>query len=246
MSEIRTFYLDRKVSIGDIVQISGNDYHHIRNVLRLKEGESILLLTCDGKHQAKIIIFNSDLVVVQITGTQESKIRFPLIHLIQGIPKGWKMDEIIEKSTEMGVSAIYPAYMTRSIPKFSAEEEQNKRKRWEKIAISATKQSRRNNIPIIGQILSFEKQLNNFREFLGGKILFWELSSNQSLLKFIQNNKMNEYLIVIGPEGGISHDEADKCTNSGFSPLSLGDTILRTETASPYAVSLIRYLWQSI
>ena len=245
MAEIRTFYYDGQVSVNQLVLIQGNDFHHIRNVLRLQENDLIVLLTTDSKYQGKIVSFSIVNVQILILKKEETKPFLPIIHLIQGLPKGWKMDEIIEKSTEMGVSTISPVYMDRSIPRLSADEEKNKAKRWEKIAIAASKQSRRNNVPAVFPLVSFEKKIQSFDSFTGSRILCWELEQRKSLLAYLQTNHVTEYLVVIGPEGGISYEEVKVCEEHDFTAISLGDTILRTETAAPFSIGLIAYLWNT-
>jgi 16S rRNA (uracil1498-N3)-methyltransferase len=246
VSDIRSFFYSGPVEINQTVQIRNSDFHHIRNVLRLSVQDNIYLLTDSGKYFGIIDCFGEMFVQIRIINKEEIKPILPNLHLIQGIPKGWKMDEIIEKSTEMGVSKIYPAYMNRSIPKFSAEEEKNKQMRWEKIAIAASKQSRRSNVPQVLPLQTFEKLIQSLDSFAGGKILCWEVEQKKSLVNYLTLNHVSDYLVVIGPEGGITYDEAKFCEDHGFISVSLGDTILRTETAAPFSIGLIAYLWNTI
>jgi 16S rRNA (uracil1498-N3)-methyltransferase len=246
MSEVRSFYYDGLIELDQNVQIKDSDFHHIKNVLRLQISDLVLVLAKNGKYTGTIVKFMPSSVQIEIKNKEEDKIFLPKIHLWQGIPKGWKMDEIIEKSTEMGVSSIYPIYMDRSIPKFSTEEEINKLKRWEKIAIAASKQSRRNNVPKIYAPRSFKKQIYDLDTMEGGKIICWELEQNWSLANYLRMNRQNNYTVVIGPEGGISREEKEKCEEQGFNAVSLGDTILRTETAAPFSIGLIAYLWNHL
>lgn len=246
MSEIRTFYFDGLIEQNQIISIKGMDFHHIKNVLRLQPKDLILVLASNGKYSGIIERFMPSCVLIHIKHKEEEKVFLPKIHLCQGIPKGWKMDEIIEKSTEMGVSTIHPIYMERSIPKFSREDEINKLNRWEKIAIAASKQSRRSDVPKIYPPKSFQKLILGLNSMVGGKILCWELEKNQSLISYLRTFRHEDYMIIIGPEGGISREEKEKCEANGFTAVSLGDTILRTETAAPFSIGLIAYLWNHL
>lgn len=246
MAELRNFYYSQTVKLGDFIQIKDSDFHHIKNVLKLEKGALIGILSRNGKYKGIINAFGQNFVEINIVEEEEKKLSFPIIHLIQGLPKGWKMDEIIEKSTELGVKSIFPVYMKRSIVKFSKEEEVNKQSRWNKIAIAASKQSDREDTPFIATIQTFEKVLELTSQQLGTKILFWELEEKISLFSLLQSTREEVFYIVVGPEGGITREEKEKASAYRFVSASLGDNILRTETAAPFSVGLINFLWKCL
>jgi len=245
MAEIRNFYYSHLVHPGDSIHIKESDFHHIKNVLRLKEGDLIGLLASNGKFNARIHKIHHLSVEVYLLDKEERNLSQPSVHLIQALPKGWKMDEIIEKSTEIGVASILPIYTTRTIPKFSQQEENNKLVRWNKIAIAASKQSNRVSIPKISTIQTFDAVLKQIDHQEGCKILFWEMEQNQSLIPIIEAVPEKNYYIIVGPEGGISIEEKNLASNHQFTSTSLGENILRTETAAPFSIGLILYLWKN-
>jgi len=246
MPDIKTFYYSKSIKEGDKLQFGNSDFHHMRDVLKLKENSIVYLLTQDGKFRAILEKYQKTYALITVGEKRNDEISLPNIHLIQGIPKGWKMDEIIEKATEMGVSSIIPVYTSRSIPNYSKEEELHKIQRWEKIAISASKQSRRDTIPSIQPICNLQSLFDQNLLPNFGKIIFWEVEQQQNLFVYLKQKFVSDYFLLIGPEGGISHEEADLAFKASFQSCSLGRTILRTETASPFAIGLVRYTWNII
>lgn len=246
MMDIKSFYYANPIKKGDRIQFKNSDFHHMRDVLRIKENSKIYLLTQNGKYNAVLIEYQKEFALLEIEEKICEENTLPNIHLMQGIPKSWKMDEIIEKATEMGVASIIPIYTSRSVPKYSKEEESHKMQRWEKIAISASKQSRRNTVPSIHTICELKEILAELDLRDEGKVFFWELETKQNLYQYLKYNIVKDFFILIGPEGGISYEEAEMAIQTKFQSCSLGASILRTETAGPFAVGLMRYLWNTI
>ena len=219
--------------------ITGSDAHQVKDVLRMKVGEQLELLTGDGQvHEAKIIGLTKDRVACEVIASRaadgEPKIK---ITLAQGLPKGRKMDLIVEKCVELGVHRIIPLLTERSIGK------EAKLDRWRKIAKEAAEQSRRAIVPDIKPPTKFADVLKLQAQF-DLALIPWELEKECSLKKFFTDNRITGYsdiLIVIGPEGGFSQAEVAAAVKAGFVAVSLGPRILRTETAGLAALASILY-----
>ena len=157
------------------------------------------------------------------------------ITLAQALPKSSKMDDIVQKSTELGVFEIIPVTTERSIPK------SDKSERWNKIAKESAEQSGRVHVPQIKNTVSFDELLKSCENY-GLKLLPWECENSRSLKTELVNNKnASSVLILIGPEGGFSPKEAEKASLKGFKSVSLGKRILRTQTAGPATLAMILY-----
>jgi|DewCreStandDraft_5_1066085.scaffolds.fasta_scaffold02330_8 16S rRNA (uracil1498-N3)-methyltransferase len=224
-------------------RITGSDYKHITKVLRLRPGDEITLFNEDGiEYTGRIEEIGTKDLKVTILSSRCVKTESNLnITLIQGIPKGDKMDLIVEKATELGVKTIIPTITERTQIRNT-----EKLKRWQKIAIESSKQCRRTTPPTILEPKGFNEAIN---------------ISNQSELKLIFHEKNDNYLtniiknliqlpvnitICIGSEGGFSETEVATAREKGFTPVGLGPRILRTETASIVAVSILQFVFGDI
>lgn len=223
------------------ISIHGEHARYLSSVLRVKPGE--LLAIFDGKGQRYLCrickIQKKEVIAEKIkreTYTAESCIS---ITLAQGIPKGEKMNFIVQKSTELGVRKIIPLITSRSQVRHTGKIE-----RWRKIALSASQQSGREKIPSITESISFSDFLiqwqNDAKQTAG--IIFSEEERNMHLniiLKDFKNYGM--VTLLIGPEGGFSHAETKMAIEKGFIPASLGPRILRTETAALASITIVQH-----
>lgn len=223
--------------------LEGSDVNYIKNVLRLKVGDELSIMDSKGKeYSSKIIAMGKDLVkallIKEKSPTSEPKVK---ITIAQGIPKNPKMDLIVQKATELGAFSIIPVKTERSIVKIREEKEESKVSRWQKIAKEAAEQSGRSSVPSIEQIKSIKDVLKLSGAFDKSMIL-WEMEKERTLKIFLKENKeIKDLLILIGPEGGFSHDEVELAKSSGFITVTIGGRILRTETASLAVLSMIDY-----
>lgn len=219
--------------------ITGADAHQIKDVLRMKIGERLELLTGDGRlHEARIIKLAKDRIDCEIIASRadESEPKIKLT-LVQGLPKGRKMDLIVEKCVELGVHQIIPMLTERTVAK------EAKLERWRKIAKEAAEQSKRAIIPEIKEAIKFNDVLK-LKDQFSLALIPWELETDCSLKKFFTDNRITGYsdiLIVIGPEGGFAEEEVTAAKKAGFVSVSLGPRILRTETAGLAALAAITY-----
>ncbi|MCF6461801.1 16S rRNA (uracil(1498)-N(3))-methyltransferase [Clostridium sp. Cult1] len=236
------FFICKDQIIGDRIEIIGKDVKHIRDVLRLKNKDRIEILSENRTYICEILEINSDVVLVSILDSFEGKNEPPIdIILYQGIAKGDKMDFIIQKCTEIGVKEIYPIVTNRTIVKIKDKrKEQKKVERWKTIAEEAAKQSKRDTIPIVNNIITYNEMIH----ILDGEeniIVPYEMERMNTLKKAFKDIKNGNIHIIIGPEGGFEEKEINAILNIGGKPVSLGPRILRTETAGIVVISITLY-----
>lgn len=221
--------------------IDGKDYNHIKNVLRMKEGEK-LLVSCDGKSDlCEIVSFENESVNLRIVTEDYNNTELPVeIVLFQGLPKSDKFELIIQKTVELGVSEIYPVEMKNCVVKLDDKKKDSKVSRWQTISEAAAKQSKRNLIPDIKNVI----KLKSITEVAKGIDLLLVPYENEEGMKATVQvlNQIKSGMkigIVIGPEGGFDKGEIDFLKSNGAVVISLGKRILRTETAAMTAVGMI-------
>jgi len=223
--------------------IEGSDVNYLKNVLRLKVGDEISIMDSKSKeYSAKITSIDKDAIRVDLIAEKhpksESKVK---LTVAQGMPKNPKMDFVVQKATELGVLRIIPMKTERSIVKIEGEKEDTKVNRWQKIAKEAAEQSGRLIIPFVEQVRDLKEVIRLYNDF-DKCIILWEMEKENTIKKFLQENKgIKSLLVLIGPEGGFSHDEAELAKSQGFIPVTIGSRILRTETASIAVLSMIDY-----
>lgn len=247
------FVLEDQIK-DETIYIIGNDVNHIANVLRLKKGSDLLVCSKETNitYRTKIDQILKEKVVCQILGkveeTSESKVD---VTIFQGLPKAEKMELIIQKSTELGVKNIVPVTMKRCVVKLDGKDAVKKIERWQKIAEVAAKQSGRDAIPQIEPIIKLDKLVEKVAEF-DAFIIAYENEKETTLKQILQQVKeksktKNDKVklgILIGPEGGIDSAEIDLLVKNGAKVITLGNRILRTETASLTILSNIIYEYE--
>lgn len=244
------FYTDKANIAEKTISIFGEDVNHIKNVLRMKEGEEIIICDSEGTdYHSKIVSLGKDEVVAEIldSGISEAELPFS-VHLFQGLPKKDKMEMIIQKSVELGVHEIIPVLTRRVIVKLDdKKKEEAKIKRWQAISESAAKQSGRGIIPQISGCMSFKEALSKAQKM--DKILIPYENADSSPLgmkasrELLQNiPEGSDVAVFIGPEGGFEPEEVEEAIRSGASAISLGKRILRTETAGMMLLSVIGFI----
>lgn len=218
------------------------DAKHISKVLRMQPGDKIQIVSDDGVTAiAEIVSLQADNVVVKcLEKLAESHEPSVKITLAQGLAKGEKMDFIIQKAVEMGVSSIVPVAMEHSVVRLEGAKADKKVERWQKIAEAAAKQSKRDIIPQVQAVQTMQQMLTN--NDLQHKIIAYECEDRLGLKTALQScDNLQELLLIIGPEGGISEFELELARKNGAVPVSLGKRILRAETAGVVALSAILY-----
>ena len=222
--------------------IEGEDVKHISKVLRCKIGEKIEV--CDNDNSEYICeITNIDKSIVELDILEKKEIKRESelkVRLYQGLPKGPKMEMILQKLTEVGVDEIILVQTKRSVSKVDDKKEDKKIERWERIIYEAAKQSKRGKIPSLRGVISFKEALEDMKSN-DLNIAPYENEKTKSIKQVIRNNNINNIGIFVGPEGGFEEIEIEAIENIGGQSVSLGPRILRTETASVVASSIVLY-----
>lgn len=233
---------------GNSVTVTGEDARHITKVMRFREGEQIIVSDGQGKDvTAAITLLSSERVEGQIIGEISEKRELPVrVTIAQSLPKGDKMDMVIQKGTELGAASFFPYVSARSVVRLDDKKEEKRGERWRKIAKEAAEQAHRSLIPDISSVFSWRQLLDESRNY-DAAVLAYEQENSYTLHRVLaQCSEGAKILLVIGPEGGFSEEEVQQAQESGFHVVSLGKRILRTETAGLYALACVSYHFEQI
>lgn len=236
---INRFFISEEI-VENSVSLFGEEVHHIRNVLKMREGERLILIKNNKEYVFSIdkIEKNSIILSMEKEISEEKENSFS-VTLFQGLPKGDKADFIVEKAVEAGADAVVLLNTKRSVALFTKENIEKKEERFLKISKSAACQSGRLKIPEVKCVLKIEDL--DFSDF-DLLILCYEDENKTTLKQVLKSNSEKKKIgIFIGPEGGIDENEVDKLLKTGFVTASLGKRILRCETAGLYALSQLNY-----
>lgn len=227
------------------IRLTGPDVNHIRKVLRMREGEEILISDGQGRDfHCRIEAIEEEEVTARILWVLDGNAELAFdITLFQGLPKGDKMEFIIQKCVELGVARIVPVNTKRTIVKLDAKKEQARIKRWSGISESAAKQSGRGRIPEVTGVKSFAEALEEAKK-LNMCLIPYELARDMAQTrKVLSSIKPGMSVgIFIGPEGGFEEEEVEQAEAAGARPITLGRRILRTETAGMAVLAMLVYL----
>ena len=227
------FFVSEEQINGENAYIEGSDVNHIANVLRMKPGEELLIsVKGDWDYLCKIVDIETDRVNLKVLESMEQRELPVNITLLQGLPKSDKLAMIIQKAVELGVSEIIPVKTKRVVVKIDEKKVDTKVNRWNAIAESAAKQSKRSIIPKVHEPMSIDNALEIVKDF-GVKLIPYENADGIDKTRKILDNmdKTKNIAVFIGPEGGFEEAEVERIKNSGFEVITLGKRILRTETA---------------
>lgn len=241
------FFIKKNQLKENKVSITGELLKHLRDSLRIKKGEIIYCVDEEGtKYEILAAYTGQDLFVGEIIETtSRNKESAIFIHLVQAVPKGPKLDFIIQKTTELGINAITPVISERAVVRIEKERVEEKLRRWKKIALEAAQQSNRLDVPDISPPVSFHDYMVSFKK--GDlNLLLYEGEKRigiKEVLRAIQEAEggAKTIILLVGPEGGFSHKEVETAVKAGFTTVSLGSQILRTETAPIVALSILQY-----
>lgn len=234
------FFVEGAHTVGDVVDLRGSDAHKICRVLRLERGDELELIDSAGATFRAEIASTGAAVAAKLlesVAAEESGARALRVDVAQAVPKGQKMDFVVEKTTELGAAAILPFSSERTVVSHTGEA---KLERWRRIARTASQQCGRRDVPSVESPMPFDELLQRFDRY--DVVLFpWELAPHEPLLERLTSllGTAASALIVIGPEGGFTHAEAERARACGASLLWLGPRILRTETAALAALAVI-------
>ena len=242
------FFVDES-AVGDgSITITGDDYNHIANVLRMKTGEQIYVSTGgDREYLCEVTAFDEGYVTASIIDVYGSNRELPAkITLYQALPKGDKMETIIQKAVELGAYRVVPVITDRVIVKLDDKKRDKKVARWNAISQSAAKQSKRNVIPEVSNPVRFKEAIKEASD-MGYAIIPYEnaegMDGSREIFDTIaKNSEDKDIAVFIGPEGGFSDAEIELASNAGVKPITLGHRILRTETAGMTVLSILMFM----
>jgi 16S rRNA (uracil1498-N3)-methyltransferase len=237
---IPRIYVNESLSIGSEFVLPKDATRHLISVLRVKVGQSVTIFNGEGGEYTGSLINanknNSTISINQFLAVErESKLK---THLAIGVSRGDRMDWIIQKTTELGVTEITPIFTERTEVKLSGSRLEKKLSHWQQIAISSCEQNQRNFIPSINKTLSFSNWIESNPN---GLKLLMHHQSNSGLSEL--SPKEDKMVLMVGPEGGLSDAEISTAKAAGYYSISMGPRILRTETAPIAALSILQSLW---
>lgn len=239
------FFVPKNQINDKTITITGPDVNHIKNVLRMRKGEELAVSNGeDGcEYRCEIENFEPEAVICRLLFVKQDGLELPSkVYLFQGLPKGDKMELIIQKAVELGVYEVIPVATRRAVVRLDEKKAKSKLARWQAISEAAAKQSKRRVVPNIHEVLSFREAVAYAGE-MDWKLIPYELSEGMSRTReLIEGIKANQQIAVfIGPEGGFAEEEIVLAREAGIEPVTLGKRILRTETAGFTVLSWIMY-----
>ncbi|NLB88595.1 MAG: 16S rRNA (uracil(1498)-N(3))-methyltransferase [Syntrophomonadaceae bacterium] len=229
---------DKKVYITDKKELK-----HMSKVLRLGVGDNVIVFDGKGSEYEVIITetdkegWTADIIKAAVKDVKP-KVK---LSLVQGIAKGEKMDTIIQKAVEVGITSIYPVLTEHTVVKLDALKGNKKVERWQNIALEACKQCRRNTIPEVLPVTTYDEIIEKIKD--KNSIMLYEKEDKLSLREVLKKDLSDaeEIFLLVGPEGGFSNKEVDKARASGTFVVTLGEKILRTETAAIVGSAIVLY-----
>ncbi len=240
------FYIPAQNWNLENLELTGDEAHHCRDVMRCKEGDRIVVFNGEGtESESQITSIDKQRIGLKSLIVNQTSRPPAKLTLGQAIPKGKNMDLIIQKSTELGASKIVPLMSERTVVQLDASELEKKQEKWQRVAIEACKQCGQNWLPEVSKPTTVEKFVSSANEKF--RLVAAIDESSRTLKGILQEwNESNgapptEASLMIGPEGDFTPAEISQALNQGFAPLSLGPIILRSETAAIYALSVVGY-----
>ncbi len=234
------FYIEQ-ISGDKAVITDADQVHHIRDVLRLKAGDTIVVFDSAGKeYQATIDSVSRKQVELNLTPLKARKSSTVRLAVACAIPKAGRMDDIIDHLTQLGVERIIPMLTDRVVVKPDLVVREARLSRWQKIAQSSAQQCQRSNVPAISPVTDVKDIVKSARDF--DLKLIPHLSDERTLIKdILTKSRPKNIIVLIGPEGDFTPEEVSLALNNGFISVSLGDTVLRVATAAIAVTAYIRF-----
>ncbi len=243
-----SFFAEHDNISKDFIRLKGSVYNHIKNVLRLKPGTKLMISSGDNiTYECLISDFTDDEVICRIESAQENINELPVsVTIFQGIPKGDKMELVVQKSVELGAKKIVPVAMERSVVKLDPKKAKSKVERWNSIVLNAAQQSKRTSLPEVLDLISFKDAIITAKNEYDYILLPYECAKDFSYTKEVLEGipKNSKIAIFIGPEGGFDQKELDLSLEAGAKIITLGKRILRTETAALMLLSIFNYIFE--
>lgn len=233
---MRRFVVSPADVAGDRVTIGGPEAHHIATVLRLQPTDRVTVIDGSGaEYLVELERVSSEQVTGRVMDRSHGLRPWFRLTLIQGIPKGGKMDDVVRMGTELGITEFVPAHTARSVAASGGRVQ-----RWRRIATEAAKLSRRADVPVVRDPVPLAEALDLIRPAL--TVVLWEGEHGRTLADAVRDHPVPDHAaLIVGPEGGLEEEEVAAAAAAGAAPVSLGPLILRTETAGVAAAAMLLY-----
>lgn len=241
---MQQFFAEPFMIRDGLVILEGRDVNHMKNVLRMKPGENVRISDGSGKtYLCSIRAYEEKKAVLDILSETDADTELPSrLWLFQGLPKGDKMELIVQKAVELGAYAVVPFSAKRSVVRLDEKKAEKKRERWQAVARGAAEQSGRGIIPDVHPLLSFKEAVRLAAELDVILIPYEREEGMSGMISAVNGLRPGQSVgVFIGPEGGFDEEEIRQAMESGAVPVSLGKRILRTETAGLAMLSILMY-----
>lgn len=249
---MQRYFINENKWFENRVIITGEDHHHITHVMRMEINDKIIVNKHDGQAALGKIteITDNKVEAVLVKWLPENRELPVEVSIAQGLPKGDKWEFILQKGTELGAHHFVPFQADRSIVKWDSKKLNKKAPRWNKIVKEASEQSHRNIIPTVDTVLAFDQLMKKSSTYDWKFFAYEESARRESTVSlhehFSQIGQGGSIIVVIGPEGGFTEEEASRFKREGFQSVRLGPRILRTETAPLYVLSSLSYYFEEM
>lgn len=244
------FYITPEEFEKDTIQLTGDNYKHAKKVLRLKAGDQVEIYNGQNlKSIGKVSKIDNNAVEVVLSNKEETERENKCAHvdLFQGVPKKGKLELIIQKNTELGVNNIYPFYSKYSVPT-NSKNTSKKYDRYNRVALEASKQCGRGIVPKVVELKDFSGLIENLENY-DLILMAYENEENKTLKDVVDSlerlDEPRKIAIIIGPEGGFSEEEVNLLKDNQAEVITLGNRILRTETAGMSLLSQLNYIFET-
>jgi 16S rRNA (uracil1498-N3)-methyltransferase len=236
-------YQPQTLICGQVIDLSMEAAQHLIRVLRGTIGDPLIVFNGQGgEFQAKIVALTKKKVQVKIEQYREVSRESPIaIELVQSLIRSEKMDYVIQKTVELGVTQIFPVLSTRSVLRLAAERQEKRQQHWQAIAVAACEQSGRTQVPNVTRVNTFERFIHLRTKHPGFILLPGASCSLAEQIKTLKK-PIHSLRVLVGPEGGWSEEEQKVAQQIGYQPIHLGPRILRTETAGIVIIALLQGL----
>ncbi|WP_289128768.1 16S rRNA (uracil(1498)-N(3))-methyltransferase [uncultured Megamonas sp.] len=237
---MRRLFIDECLS--EDITIKGDDAKHLLYAMRVRPEQVFTIVDRESKvAQAKVISCTSDTVQLKLLQyIEDADTEAPIeVVVAQCLPKGDKMEFIVQKAVELGASSVVPVVSRHCVVKYDDKKKLARQQKWQKIADEAVKQCGRTIKPTVEAIVSLEQLAKDYADYT--RFICYEAEDKQSFKEMLQSADSKKYLILIGPEGGFAPEEVQLCKDAGFKSISMGKRILRAETASIAALTIVMY-----
>ncbi len=240
---VTRLYQPQTLICGQVIDLSTDAAQHLIRVLRGKKDDPLIVFNGQGgEFQAKIVAITKKKVQVQIEQYRKVSRESPVsIELVQSLIRSEKMDYVVQKTVELGVTQIFPVLSTRSLLRLAVERQAKRQQHWQAIAVAASEQSGRTQVPRVARVNTFADFLHSEAEHSG---FILTPGASCSLAEQIKTLKkpLHSIRVLVGPEGGWSEEEQKMAQQAGYQPIHLGPRILRTETAGIVIMALLQGL----